>query len=85
MASRPKLPLELRTQLSSLVARWRDDAQVLRRYGANGRARLLERLATELDHSLPGDAALMSAEIVAPAPLADFSRGNPQRRDAKEN
>jgi hypothetical protein len=85
MTPRPELPLQLHTSLSSLVIRWRADAEILRRYGAHGRARLLERLATELDRSIAGDATLAAAEINVPAPSAQFPRGSFRRRDAKEN
>jgi hypothetical protein len=36
---------EIPAGAAELAARWREDAQVLRRYGATGRARMLERLA----------------------------------------
>ena len=41
---------------AALAARWREDAQVLRRYGATSRARLLEQMAAELEASTAADA-----------------------------
>jgi len=44
----PDHPITSRTELA---ARWRADAQVFRRYGSTGRARMLERLAAELEQT----------------------------------
>lgn len=63
---------------SALAARWREDAQVLRRYGAGGRARMLERMAAELEESIMGggdEVVDLSRAVV----LSGFTRGHLRR------
>lgn len=63
---------------AALAARWREDAQVLRRYGATGRARMLERLAAELELSTASEAAA-PVDLSTAAKLSGFTRGHLRR------
>ena len=63
---------------AALAARWREDAQVLRRYGATGRARMLERLAAELELSTTNEAAA-PVDLSTAAELSGFTRGHLRR------
>lgn len=63
---------------AQLAARWREDAQVLRRYGAIGRARMLECVAAELESSTTTEAAA-TADLSAAAGLSGFSRSHLRR------
>lgn len=63
---------------AALAARWREDAQVFRRYGATGRARMLERMAAELERSTSGDAAAR-VDLRTAANLSGFSRSHLRR------
>lgn len=77
-------PAEPVTGPAALVARWRTDALVLRRYGALGRARMLERMATELEEAIAGAAESVVTLHVA-ADLSGFTRSHLRRlyRDGK--
>jgi hypothetical protein len=63
---------------AALAARWREDAQVLRRYGATSRARLLEQMAAELEASTATDATTTVALSVA-AEVSGFTRAHLRR------
>jgi hypothetical protein len=63
---------------AALAARWRKDAQVLRRYGANSRARMLEAMAAELESSTAGEATAVVGLSVA-AQLSGFTRAHLRR------
>jgi hypothetical protein len=63
---------------AALAARWRADAQVLRRYGVASRARLLEQMAAELEASTAADATATVALSVA-AELSGFTRAHLRR------
>jgi hypothetical protein len=63
---------------AALAARWREDAQVLRRYGVTSRARLLEQMAAELEASTAADATATVALSVA-AELSGFTRAHLRR------
>jgi hypothetical protein len=67
---------------AALAARWREDAQVLRRYGVTSRARLLEQMAAELEASTAADATATVALSVA-AEVSGFTRA-PLRRLIRE-
>jgi hypothetical protein len=62
----------------ALAARWRSDAQVLRRYGATARAQMLERMAAELEQSTAEGAAAVVG-LSAAAELSGFTRGHLRR------
>ena len=66
------------TTRAELAARWRADAQVFRRYGSTGRARMLERLADELEQTTGEDAAAVVG-LTAAAKLSGFTRGHIRR------
>jgi len=72
--SAPDLP----TSRAELAARWRADAQVFRRYGSTGRARMLERLAAELEQSANDEAAAV-VDLAGAAQLTGFTRGHLRR------
>lgn len=63
---------------AALAARWREDAHVLRRYGAGSRARMLERMAGELEETIAGggDEIVDLSRAVA---LSGFTRGHLRR------
>lgn len=61
-----------------LAARWREDAQVFRRYGSTARARMLERLADELEQTADEDAHAV-ADLATAARLTGFTRGHLRR------
>jgi hypothetical protein len=63
---------------AELAARWRADAQVFRRYGSTGRARMLERLAAELEQSATEEAAAV-VDLSTAAQLTGFTRGHLRR------
>jgi hypothetical protein len=63
---------------TALAARWRKDADVLRRYGATGRARMLEHLAGELELSTTNEAAA-PVDLSTAAELSGFTRGHLRR------
>jgi hypothetical protein len=63
---------------AALAARWRDDTQVFRRYGAAGRARLLERMAAELEVSTHAHASA-TVDLSTAAALSGFSRAHLRR------
>lgn len=60
-----------------MAARWRADAQVFRRYGSTGRARMLERLTAELEQSASAEAA--AVDVTGAAELTGFTRGHLRR------
>jgi hypothetical protein len=61
-----------------LAARWREDAQVFRRYGAAGRARMLEHMAAELELSTQvGQTACV--DLSTAAELSGFTRAHLRR------
>jgi hypothetical protein len=63
---------------AALATRWREDAEVFRRYGAGGRARMLERMAAELERSTRGDRAAR-VDLRTAADLSGFSRSHLRR------
>jgi hypothetical protein len=63
---------------AALAVRWREDAQVFRRYGAEGRARMLERMAAELERSTRDDGAAR-VDLQTAADLSGFSRSHLRR------
>lgn len=63
---------------AALAARWRSDAQVFRRYGAAGRARMLERMAAELELSTGADECA-TVDLSTAAALSGFSRAHLRR------
>ncbi len=63
---------------AGLAARWREDAEVFRRYGAAGRARMLERMAAELERTTRGDEAAR-VDLSTAADLSGFSRSHLRR------
>lgn len=63
---------------AALAARWREDAQVFRRYGASGRARMLEQMAAELELSTQADASA-TVDLSTAAALSGFSRAHLRR------
>lgn len=65
-------------QHRELAARWRADAQVFRRYGSVGRARMLERLAAELEQATSDTTAAM-VDLTTAASLTGFTRGHLRR------
>jgi hypothetical protein len=69
---------------AALAARWREDAQVFRRYGAAGRARMLERLADELERAADADQSA-TVDLSTAAELSGFTRAHLRRliRDGK--
>ena len=69
---------------AALAARWREDAQVFRRYGACGRARMLERLADELERAAGADQSV-TVDLSTAAELSGFTRAHLRRliRDGK--
>src|SRR5215212_391155 len=66
------------TSRAELAARWRADAQVFRRYGSTGRARMLERLAAELEQTASHEAAAL-VDLTGAAELTGFTRGHLRR------
>ena len=69
---------EFRGGPAALAARWREDAEVLRRYGAASRARMLERLAAELEESLVGGGEEL-VDLSRAVALSGFTRGHLRR------
>lgn len=69
---------------AALASRWREDAQVFRRYGAAGRARMLERMAAELELTAEADQSA-AVDLNTAAELSGFSRAHLRRliRDGK--
>jgi hypothetical protein len=63
---------------AALAARWRADAQVLRRYGVTSRARLLEEMAAELEASTAAEATAIVGLSDA-ARLSGFTRAHLRR------
>lgn len=63
---------------AALAARWREDAQVFRRYGAAGRARMLERMADELERSADADQCT-TVDLSTAAELSGFTRAHLRR------
>lgn len=63
---------------AALAARWREDAEVLRRHGAIGRARMLERLAEELECCAAG-ASTGAVDLDTAAELSGFTRAHLRR------
>jgi len=66
------------TSRAELAARWRADAQVFRRYGSTGRARMLERLAAELEQTTNEEAAA-EVDLTAASTVSGFTRGHLRR------
>jgi hypothetical protein len=66
------------TSRAELAARWRADAQVFRRYGSTSRARMLERLAVELEQTASDEAAAV-VDLTGAAELTGFTRGHLRR------
>lgn len=64
--------------LAALVARWRTNAAVLRSYGARGHARLLERLAAELEAELSVESSSV-VDLAGAVQLSGYSRGHLRR------
>jgi hypothetical protein len=71
-------PPETHTGPVALVTRLRDDAQVFKRYGATGRARMLEQIAAEVERSTADESAAVVGMRAAVA-LTGFSRGHLRR------
>jgi hypothetical protein len=63
---------------AALAARWREHAQVLRHYGATRRARMLERMAAELERCTADEAAAV-VDLSAASELTGFTRGHLRR------
>lgn len=63
---------------AALAAQWREDAQVFRRYGAAGRARMLERIAAELEQSTQTDQSA-TVDLSTAVKLSGFSRAHLRR------
>lgn len=63
---------------AALAARWREDAQVLRRYGANSRARMLEQMTAELESSTAAEATAV-VDLSVAAQLSGFTRAHLRR------
>jgi hypothetical protein len=63
---------------AALAARWREDAEVLRRYGAAGRARMLEHLADELERSA-ARTTTATVDLTTAAERSGFTRGHLRR------
>ena len=63
---------------AALATRLLADAQVFRRYGATGRARMLEQIAAELELSTTDEAAAVVGMRAAVA-LTGFTRGHVRR------
>lgn len=63
---------------AALAARWREDAEVLRRHGATGRARMLEGLAEELERCACG-AVAGTVDLDTAAKHSGFTRGHLRR------
>jgi hypothetical protein len=63
---------------AALAARWREDAQVFRRYGAAGRARMLERMADELERAAEADQSA-TVDLSTVAKLSGFTRAHLRR------
>lgn len=64
--------------LAALVARWRMNAAVLRSYGAPGHARLLERLAADLEAELRAESAAV-VNLADAVHLSGYTRGHLRR------
>jgi hypothetical protein len=64
---------------ATLAARWREDAQVFRRYGAAGRARMLERMAAELELSAQADQTAC-VDLSTAAQVSGFTRAHLRAR-----
>lgn len=64
--------------LAALVARWRANAAMLRSYGARGHARLLERLAAELEAELTAESSTV-VDLAGAVHLSGYSRGHLRR------
>jgi hypothetical protein len=64
--------------LAALVARWRANAAVLRSYGAPGHARLLERLAADLEAELHAESAAV-VNLADAVHLSGYTRGHLRR------
>ena len=69
---------ETHTGPGALVTRLRDDAQVFRRYGATGRAQMLEQIAAEVERSTADESAAVVGMRAAVA-LTGFTRGHLRR------
>jgi hypothetical protein len=63
---------------AALAARWREDAQVFRRYGAAGRARMLERMADKLECAAGADQS-RTVDLSTAAELSGFTRAHLRR------
>lgn len=72
------IPPEAPTGPAALITRLLADAQVFRRYGATGRARMLEQIAAELELSTADEAAAVVGMRAAVA-LTGFTRGHLRR------
>lgn len=72
------LPTDPATDPTALAARWREHAQVLRLYGAAGRARMLELMAAELERCMSGRADAV-VDLTTAAALSGFTRGHLRR------
>jgi hypothetical protein len=65
-------------RLAALVDRWRANAALLRAYGAPGHARLLERLAADLEAELHAESAAV-VDLAAAVCLSGYTRGHLRR------
>jgi hypothetical protein len=63
---------------AALAAGWREHAQVLKHYGATRRARMLERMAAELERCTADEAAAV-VDLSAASALTGFTRGHLRR------
>lgn len=75
---RPIAPVPSSRPDSPLSRRWRDDAALLRRYGCDREADVIERLADDLDHD---DQAREAApvDLATAARLSGYTRGHLRR------
>lgn len=65
-------------RLAALVDRWRTTADLLRSHGAPGHARLLERLAADLEAELHAESAAV-VDLAAAVFLSGYTRGHLRR------
>lgn len=65
-------------RLAALVDRWRTNAALLRSYGAPGHARLLERLAADLEAELQAESGAV-VDLAAAVRLTGYTRGHLRR------
>ena len=65
-------------RLAALVDRWRTNAALLRSYGAPGHARLLERLAADLEAELAAESSPV-VDLAGAVHLSGYSRGHLRR------